>query len=400
MQEEKKFNVGDKVTYKNRDDCSGQYYHFGGDDQGGYVGTISCYNGYHEEFKCWGIEVSTNDDETYSMLECEFVEHDSPQLAKDPYNGFKIGDSVKTYKFEETPDLAFAEAMYKNCGEVGVISAFHMEESGPQAYVHGWYWPIRCIVLEKGVEGVEDVSTLLSKFKVGDTVNTNTKGYQYTNMGSNAHDSNYTWKVIAEECNYPSSDQSNVIIKDKVFSKCQNKWWYQFDKFGNWVSECGLEAIGKPVDPLEAILKEAIRKYPIGTKIRSLHSDGSSFLSESEVIRTPRIIGDGIEGSAGYLYKEGNWAEILTDSSNPCGEIPLFTSGSINCTGNSAFSLASTGSALLSTSGTYHSGIYHSDMYNSNPVQLGVNTVDNVPHQEPKILRHKQKKRKLVIVNQ
>jgi len=275
--------------------------------------------------------------------------------------------------------------------------------------------------------------------------------------------------VIAEECNCPSSDQSNLIIKDKVYSKCQNKCWYQFDKFGNWVSECGLEAIGKPVDPMEAILEEAICRYPVGTKIRPVHADGTLFHSECEVRRRPTIYGDAIEASVGYIYKDGTWAKILDknqdieeilaeailrypvgtkyrpislngsewskgsaeevtytpricgnsiegglgflymngkwarvvgDLYNPCSEIPLTTSSG-TYTGfsgtSSTFSDAITGSTFAEINARYHTGIYYGGI---DPVQLVPNKVNNVPHQEPKILRHKEKRRKLVIVNQ
>ena len=404
MEKEKRFNVGDKVTYKNQDDCPKGKYRYGGINQGGYVGTIQEYSEYQEEYSCWRIEVSSNGESalsSYSMLEDEFIEYDA---SPDPYNGFKVGDSVKTYKFEETPDLGFSDAMYKHCGEVGVISAFHMEESGLQAYVHGWYWPISAINLIE--RSGENVFPLPNKFDIGDTVNTTNKGYQYVNMGSNAHDCHYTWKVITVDCNVLSDNKSNVIIKDKVYSKCQDKWWYKFDYTSNWISECGVEAIGKPVDPLEALLEEAIRRYPIGTKIRPLHTDGSLFQSECVVTRTPSIVGGGVEAGYGYVYKEGEWALILTDSSNPCGEIPLTTSNGTYTGFSGSSTMAFSGSTTASTFAeiraslfpdSYHTGKYYGGI---DPVQLVPNKVDNVPHQEPKILRHKEKRRKLVIVNQ
>lgn len=149
----------------------------------------------------------------------------------------------------------------------------------------------------------------------------------------------------------------------------QTDWW-------ELMPEGFIPPVKNPVSSMDDILQEAIRKYPIGTKIIPLHHDGSSFQSEYKVKRIASICGEGIEASEGYIYREGNWAKIVIDSSNPCGEIYLSSSS-----GTSFFRQCNI-----------------TDTVYSSPVQLVTNKVNNVSHQEPKILRKKTKKRKFIIV--
>jgi hypothetical protein len=71
----KRFKVGDKVTYRFRSDCKDNYYRWGGDDHGGYVGTIKSYDSYEPDYNCYGIKVTSREGE-YTMLESEFYEYD------------------------------------------------------------------------------------------------------------------------------------------------------------------------------------------------------------------------------------------------------------------------------------------------------------------------------------
>jgi hypothetical protein len=71
----KRFKVGDKVTYRFRSDCKDNYYRWGGDDHGGYVGTIKSYDSYQPDYNCYGIKVTSREGE-YTMLESEFHEYD------------------------------------------------------------------------------------------------------------------------------------------------------------------------------------------------------------------------------------------------------------------------------------------------------------------------------------
>jgi hypothetical protein len=70
-----RFKVGDKVTYRFRSDCKDNYYRWGGDDHGGYVGTIKSYQLYQPDYNCYGITVTCREGE-YTMLESEFYEYD------------------------------------------------------------------------------------------------------------------------------------------------------------------------------------------------------------------------------------------------------------------------------------------------------------------------------------
>lgn len=96
-----RFKVGDKVTYKSKDDFGGSYCH-GGSNQGGYVGTIKSYGSYYSTKNCYTITVSTKGGGEYAMLESEFYEYygSTPVKAKEskqPEKKFAVGDKV-TYK--------------------------------------------------------------------------------------------------------------------------------------------------------------------------------------------------------------------------------------------------------------------------------------------------------------
>jgi len=75
---EKRFKVGDKVTYKSNFVFTHGYCH-GGDDLGGYVGEILEYKSFNDNRKSWEIEVTTNCGVDYCMLESEFEEYDKPK---------------------------------------------------------------------------------------------------------------------------------------------------------------------------------------------------------------------------------------------------------------------------------------------------------------------------------
>jgi len=70
-----RFKVGDRVTYKSRDEFDGVYCH-GGTDQGGYVGRIESYGPYNPTKQCYNITVSTKEGGSYNMIESEFYEYD------------------------------------------------------------------------------------------------------------------------------------------------------------------------------------------------------------------------------------------------------------------------------------------------------------------------------------
>lgn len=75
-QPEKKFAVGDKITYKLHSELDGGY-RFGGGDQGKKEGTVLAYLEFQPDYNCYKIKVTTLHGTDYSMLECEFYEYDT-----------------------------------------------------------------------------------------------------------------------------------------------------------------------------------------------------------------------------------------------------------------------------------------------------------------------------------
>ena len=72
---DKRFNVGDKVTYKNMEDCGTHgYYRFWGENKHNDVGEIVGYIRYDDTHNCWIICVVC-DKHRLHMLECEFMEY-------------------------------------------------------------------------------------------------------------------------------------------------------------------------------------------------------------------------------------------------------------------------------------------------------------------------------------
>ena len=77
---EKRFKVGDKVTYKSKDECIGGHYEYGGSDMAGLLGTIVEYLEYEPENNCYKIKVTAKHG-NYGMLESEFKEWDNPSYS-------------------------------------------------------------------------------------------------------------------------------------------------------------------------------------------------------------------------------------------------------------------------------------------------------------------------------
>lgn len=81
---EKRFQIGDKVTYKYRKDLPGHKYKFGGSCVGGFVGEVRHYGVYSESSNCYEISVTTKGGH-YNMLESEFVEYDQSTVNGENY---------------------------------------------------------------------------------------------------------------------------------------------------------------------------------------------------------------------------------------------------------------------------------------------------------------------------
>ena len=97
-----RFKVGDRITYKSRDEFDGVYCH-GGTDQGGYVGRIESYGPYNPTKQCYNITVSTKEGGSYNMLESEFREYDSIHPG-----AFTLGSIASGTSAESTPYILFS----------------------------------------------------------------------------------------------------------------------------------------------------------------------------------------------------------------------------------------------------------------------------------------------------
>jgi len=107
---EKRFTVGQKVTYKSKSSLL-KGYRYGGEDQGGFVGEIKNYLEFISDAKCYKIRVTEEGGSTYCMLESEFEDYLDPAFTAkkasisesaftstpEPAKRFKVGDKV-TYK--------------------------------------------------------------------------------------------------------------------------------------------------------------------------------------------------------------------------------------------------------------------------------------------------------------
>lgn len=88
---EKRFRVGDTVTFKNDFECISptgrNTYYWGGVNCGGLRGEIVKYEDYIDEVGCYTIHVLFSGTESYQymMLESEFLEYNRKQ-----YNGHGI----------------------------------------------------------------------------------------------------------------------------------------------------------------------------------------------------------------------------------------------------------------------------------------------------------------------
>lgn len=80
------------------------------------------------------------------------------------------------------------------------------------------------------------------------------------------------------------------------------------------------DRLGKPFDVTkmsDALLEEAAKRYPIGTKYKALGSYGDVYDNICTSVRKPRIIRYGdkisIDVGAGYVYVDGKWAEVVEE---------------------------------------------------------------------------------------
>jgi hypothetical protein len=112
---QRKFKVGDKVTYKYQKDLLGSCYRYGGPCQGGYVGTIKSIE--HDD----SLNVTTESGLVYHMSPDEFVEYDGvaikpidiEALLEEANRRYPIGTMYKELNDEGKATGALREADQK-----------------------------------------------------------------------------------------------------------------------------------------------------------------------------------------------------------------------------------------------------------------------------------------------
>jgi len=72
---EKRFSVGDTLTFKSRRECGGSYC-YGGDCQGGETGIVICYFGDAPNEFGYKLKLKLKNSYGYVMRESEFREYD------------------------------------------------------------------------------------------------------------------------------------------------------------------------------------------------------------------------------------------------------------------------------------------------------------------------------------
>jgi hypothetical protein len=136
--QDKKFSIGQKVTFKPRSLCknrSGEkLYMYGGVDQGGVVGTVSEYGSYQSIHECWDVYVTFRGN-TYVMIESEFYEYDSIKPE------FSVGDEVVLAIIPE--GAYFWNSMsHKYGGEKGRITSIDTNDNTCEVFTacgHQWF---------------------------------------------------------------------------------------------------------------------------------------------------------------------------------------------------------------------------------------------------------------------
>jgi len=114
----RKFEVGDKVTYKYQKDLLGSCYRYGGPCQGGYVGTIKSIE------RDDSLNVTTESGLVYHMSPDEFVEYDG--VAIKPADEAFLAEANRRYPIG---------TMYKELNAVGEVTGAECTADEPAMWV-------------------------------------------------------------------------------------------------------------------------------------------------------------------------------------------------------------------------------------------------------------------------
>jgi len=305
---ERKFKVGDKVTYKSINDCKGQFYikgdhgkyYWGGVEQNGFVGTVKGCDSYIEDKDCYRLEVTCREGGSYSMLECEFVEYDKkPACTHD----FTVGEKVI---FDNKP-VTILGFHYKesSCVIEGLVGSHSGDNKDYSHNQHGLYIyiPPAGKANRRYVE-IKDLSKTLVKEKpkkehkslVGRWVRFNLHVSSSAKVGDTF--------IITED------DPDDLIFLNL-------KGYGAFDKIRFANGDCELLPEGweqpKPIVNMLAIQEECKRLYPIGCTYISVKEKQVYELKEDYIVYT--ISGNNIYAHklGGCLYMDGEYAQIILE---------------------------------------------------------------------------------------
>jgi hypothetical protein len=104
---EKRWKVGDTITFKDSNTLPNKKYYYGGNNNNGMKTTIIKYIQFNNGENCYRIKVTT-EQHSYAMLESEFIEWDTPItfdsnikkvtdfkiINNEPKHTFSVGDKV------------------------------------------------------------------------------------------------------------------------------------------------------------------------------------------------------------------------------------------------------------------------------------------------------------------
>jgi hypothetical protein len=147
------------------------------------------------------------------------------------------------------------------------------------------------------------------KFKVGDTVVGNSKAidrYCVTQTG-------WRGKVTKVSSDFFMAEGLGSVGD---IAKFDLQYEY-FDLANSEPEETKYPTLGELIDK-HTILEEAKRRYPVGTKYHAIGSDGIKYGGDSREEATYECrwvdSGTGIDCGDGYVYANGKWAEIVSET--------------------------------------------------------------------------------------
>lgn len=365
---ERRFKIGDKVTYKCKDDCRSQYndadheYYWGGCDQYGYVGTVQRCDNYIEDKNCYRLEVTCREDGSYAMLECEFEEYDKkPELL----HNFIINEEVY---YENKPVTILGFHHDQTCCLINNQIDGHSGDNKNYSHnQHGLYIYIPfCDKLDKKFVSIGSLSKTLVKEEYKSLVG------RYVKFNIPLYDI--------------KAGEYLIITEDVKDDDCLNvKGYGAFDRNRLVNGDCELMPEGwKPSMDMKAIQEECKKRFPIGCRYIAVGCYHDSTLINDDF--TYKIVEENIWAHQDYgcLYKNGEFAKLspfeakldrVITSSDPKWAAVFSTSGHTDVT---------------------------SDMYIYPPSYImthgiKMHTPSEITHQEAIITRKVKKSNKLII---